>query len=59
MSRRAEQMLDVIDVAERLAFSEKQVRRWVASGELHSHRMGRKIRVSEGDLASFVAMRRT
>jgi excisionase family DNA binding protein len=46
-------------VAEMTGVSLRTVRRWVASGELASHRLGRSIRISEGDLLAFLAARRT
>ena len=46
------------DVADQLEVSPKTVRRWVARGELHVHRLGRQLRVSEDDLLTFIAARR-
>jgi excisionase family DNA binding protein len=45
-------------VAGRLDCSVRHVRRLIASGELPVHRLGRAVRVSEDDLARFLAARR-
>lgn len=50
--------LSVSEVAKRLSISEKSVRRWVAVGDLHHHKLGASIRISEDDLASFLAAHR-
>ncbi len=36
----------------------KTVRRWIATGLLPVHRLGRQIRISEPDLAAFIARSR-
>jgi excisionase family DNA binding protein len=43
----------VKDVANRLNVDERTVRRWIDSGKLRHHRLGRAIRVSEEDLLAF------
>jgi excisionase family DNA binding protein len=48
------QMLTVADVAERLKASTKTIRRRIALRELHAHRLGRLLRVSEDDLELYV-----
>lgn len=50
---------DVAGVASRLAVSKKTVRRMIDRGELSAHRIGRLLRISEEDLASFLSGRRT
>lgn len=59
----SEQLLTLNEVAERLRVSRSAVERWVRSGELPSYKLGEgrtaPRRVSEGDLSSFVAKRRT
>ncbi len=45
-------------VADRLRVSNKSVRRWIKNGELIAHRLGRQWRISEADLAIFLAARR-
>lgn len=48
----------VQQVAETLQVSDKQVRRWIASGDLVAHRLGRQLRIADADLRAFVAQRR-
>jgi len=50
---------DVAGVASRLAVSTKTVRRMIDRGELSAHRIGRLLRISDEDLASFLSGRRT
>jgi excisionase family DNA binding protein len=38
--------------------SQKSVRRWLDSGMLPFHRLGRQIRITESDLLAFIAARR-
>jgi excisionase family DNA binding protein len=45
-------------VADSLDVSTRTVRRWVKSGLLPVHRVGRLIRISEDDWAAFLALRR-
>ena len=51
-------LLDARDVASRLGISIKTVRRVIAAGDLPSHRIGRLIRIIEGDLHMYVASSR-
>ena len=51
---RLPRMLTVADMAERLHVSTKTVRRWIERGELHVHRIGRQLRISEEDAATFI-----
>jgi excisionase family DNA binding protein len=48
----------IAEVAERLNVCERTVRRWIAAGLLPVHRFGRTLRISEVDLAAFLALRR-
>ncbi len=48
----------VQEIAEQLDVSERTVRRWIASGELVAHKLGRAVRVSDSDLRDFLARRR-
>jgi excisionase family DNA binding protein len=57
-SPRADPLLDIPAVAARLGVSSKTVRRHIDRGDLAVHHIGRLLRVSEEDLASFVAERR-
>ncbi len=56
--RPAPALLDAAAVAARLGVSVRTVRRLVASEELPVHQLGRSVRVSEDDLARFLAARR-
>lgn len=49
----------VAQVATLLAVSTRSVRRWIAAGDLPTHRFGRQVRISETDLRAFVAEGRT
>ena len=46
------------EVAERLNVCERTVRRWIESGALRAHRFGRLVRISQTDLAAFLAAHR-
>ncbi len=48
----------VIEVARLLQISSKTVRRRIQCGELHAHRIGGQLRISEEDLAAFLARMR-
>ena len=50
--------LSMQDLAERLSVSSKTVSRWIASGDLRAHRLGRQVRIAEEDAIAFVASRR-
>ncbi len=45
-------------IAEHLDVSQRTVRRWIASGELVAHKLGRAVRVSDSDLRDFLARHR-
>jgi len=45
-------------IAEHLDVSERTVHRWIKSGDLVAHRLGRNLRVANVDLWSFLAQRR-
>jgi excisionase family DNA binding protein len=49
-----QKLLTIIQVADALNVSIKTVRRLIESRELHHHRMGGIIRVSEEDLRAYV-----
>ena len=55
---RPPRMLTVSDVAERLQVCTKTVRRWIDRSELRVHRIGRQLRISEDDVATFIAVNR-
>jgi excisionase family DNA binding protein len=48
----------IADVAARLDVCERTVRRWIKSRALPVHRIGGLLRISEADLAAFLALRR-
>ena len=47
-------LLSVATVADRLEVSVKSVRRWIETGKLKIHRLGRCVRISESDLREFI-----
>jgi excisionase family DNA binding protein len=51
-------LLTISAVAERLAVSARQVRRWIAEGKLPAHHFGRLVRIGEADLQLFLASHR-
>ena len=53
-----EALLTVAEVADQLRVSERSVRRWIKERELKAYRLGRAIRISEGDLRSFLRGRK-
>ena len=58
MPPRISHHLTIVAVAERLSVNTQTVRRWIAAGDLHVHRLGRALRISEEDLAAFLSIRR-
>lgn len=50
--------LTVRRVAEQVDHSERQVRRWIAAGDLAVHHFGRSIRIAQADLDAFIAQHR-
>ena len=51
-------LLTIPQTADVLQVSEKTVRRWIDSGELVAHKIGRQWRISDADLDTFIKMRR-
>jgi excisionase family DNA binding protein len=51
----AERLLTIADVADRCQVSPRSVRRWIDKDRLRVIRLGRSIRVAEGDLAKFLS----
>jgi excisionase family DNA binding protein len=51
-------LLSIKEVADRTQASTKTVRRWIEAEEIHIHRLGRVLRVSEEDLMSFLGSHR-
>jgi excisionase family DNA binding protein len=54
-SPRIPRMVGVGELAERLGVCSKTIRRWIADGHLHAHRLGRRVLIAEEDALSFVA----
>jgi excisionase family DNA binding protein len=48
----------IAEVAEHLHVSSRTVRRWIVAGDLVVHRVGNVVRISEGDLRTFLALHR-
>jgi excisionase family DNA binding protein len=57
-SNRLPRLYTVRDTAVYAQTSQKTVRRWLMSGVLPFHRLGRNIRIAEADLLAFLADRR-
>lgn len=50
----ADRLLTIQNVADRSQLNAKTVRRWIKSGELAAHKLGRQWRISERDLRKFL-----
>jgi excisionase family DNA binding protein len=50
--------LTIAEVADRLGVATRTVRRWIESDALVVHRVGRVVRIAEGDLQVFLALHR-
>lgn len=51
-------LLSIPEAADQLGVSEKTIRRNIQRGDLVAHRIGRLLRIAEGDLAVFIASHR-
>ena len=51
-------LLTIAEVANLLHVSTRTVRRMIKTDELVAHRIGRQLRISEGDLRNFIRLRR-
>ena len=51
-------LLTIKQAAEHLQVSSKTIRRWIDTGDLIAHRLGRQWRISAADLQTFIRMRR-
>ena len=51
-------LLTIEQTAKVLQVSSKTIRRWIDTGDLIAHRLGRQWRISETDLQTFIRMRR-
>lgn len=51
-------LLTIEQVAQHTGFCSRQIRRWIASGELQAFRFGRNWRIAENDLAFFIAIKK-
>jgi excisionase family DNA binding protein len=47
-------LLTVVEVANACRVASRTVWRWIAEGELKTHRLGRKVLIAEEDLADFL-----
>ena len=56
--RQTQQFYTVAQIGEILDVSQRTVRRWIDSGELIAHRLGRNLRISGGDFDTFLIRRR-
>ena len=45
----------VQEVASHLKVSQRQVRRWIATGRLQAHKLGHLVRIAANDLALFLS----
>jgi excisionase family DNA binding protein len=54
---RLRRMLSIREAAEFFLVSDKTVRRWIASGELHAHKLGRQWRLAPEEIERFLATR--
>jgi excisionase family DNA binding protein len=50
--------LTLAQTADRLQVCPRTLTRAIERGDLHAHRLGRQIRISEDDVAAFMAVRR-
>jgi len=48
----------VEEIADLLVVSPRSVQRWIADGDLPTHRFRRSVRISDADLRAFVTARR-
>ena len=51
-------MYSIKEIGPQVGVSSKTIRRWIERGELHVHRLGRQLRISEDDLLAFLSKHR-
>jgi excisionase family DNA binding protein len=51
-------MYSVKEIGPQVGVSSKTIRRWIERGELHVHRLGRRLCISEDDLLAFLSKHR-
>jgi excisionase family DNA binding protein len=51
-------LYSILEIAQALGVSAKTVQRWIKAGTLPVRRLGKQIRVSQPDLAAFIAQSR-
>lgn len=56
--KKIEQLLSIPDIAEADRVSERTVRRWLKSGDLVGHLLGRQWRITPTDHETFLKLRR-
>lgn len=54
---RSHRMLSICETAEFFLVSEKTVRRWIGSGQLLAHQLGRQWRIAPDEIERFLATR--
>ena len=48
-------LFTIAELAQRLSVSTKTIHRWIAAGDLRTHKLGRQVRIAEEDAVSFVS----
>jgi excisionase family DNA binding protein len=56
-SGRVARLLSIKETAEFFSVSEKTVRRWIDTGQLAAHRLGRQWRITPDEIERFLATR--
>jgi putative molybdopterin biosynthesis protein len=54
---RVPRLLSIHELAELFSVSSRTIHRWIAAGELPTHKLGRQIRITEDDARRFLATR--
>ena len=52
-----QRLLSIKETAAYFRISEKTVRRWITSGQLHAHHLGRQWRIAPDEIERFLATR--
>lgn len=51
---RAPRLISIAQCADQLSVSEKTVRRWLASGQLHACRLGGQVRIADHEIMRLI-----